>query len=326
MQQLVQRVKFQLPMNDIPFLLKEKLGVGYNVEDIVGYSFEIGYAMYGYFELPDIEDFYEEKEKKVYDGKTVTIERSGDVGYFADNAHLRGGKLVYAHIDVYIKDGNSQKTIKIDDDDFDSVANGPFEQLHQWLWKVVNRYVTMNNMFIGENHLCIQQHTTLNTSLADFREKVLKQTGYSLYYEDSQRKTFECELPVFGPCSVTVHNSNIGGKDQIGLVVVKTKRKVSEASMLKMLEYMKQTIDKEPHFDDHGYGVRPGPHEIDLRWDLPQGRVGMTWDGFSYTHGTEPHPRDYGEDCVAISLRDCAFLQAVEDKESYGYFHYEDID
>ena len=43
----------------------------------------------------------------------------------------------------------------------------------------------------------------------------------------------------------------------------------------------------------------------------------MTWDGFSNTYRT---------DCVAISLRDCAFLQAVEDNESYGYFHYEDID
>ena len=44
----------ELLTNDIPSLLKEKLGVGYNVEDIVGYSFEIGYTMYGYFELPDI--------------------------------------------------------------------------------------------------------------------------------------------------------------------------------------------------------------------------------------------------------------------------------
>ena len=43
-------------MNDIPFLLNEKLGAGYSVEDIVGFSFEIGYSMYGYFELPDIEE------------------------------------------------------------------------------------------------------------------------------------------------------------------------------------------------------------------------------------------------------------------------------
>jgi hypothetical protein len=80
---------------------------------------------------------------------------------------------------------------------------------------------------------------------------------------------------------------------------------------------MKQTIDTESYYDDHGYGVSPKPHEIDLRWDLPQGRIGMTWDGFSSPYLT---------DCVAISLRDCAFLKAVEAKESYGYFHYEDID
>jgi len=303
--------------NDMPSLLKENIGGDYNVEDIVGYSFEIGYTMYGYFKLPDIEDSYEEKEKKVYDGKTVTIERSGDVGYFAENAHLRGADLVCAHVDVYIKAGIGPKTIRIEEDDYDSVVNGPFEQLHQWLSKVVNRYVTMNNMFVGENHLCIQQHTTLNTSQAVFREEILKQTGYNLYCEDDQRKTFECLLPVFGKCSITVHDSCISGKDLIGLVVVKTKIKVSEDQMLKMLEYMKQTIDKEPYYDDHGYGVSPRPHEINLRWDLPQGRIGMTWDGFSNTYRT---------DCVAISLRDCAFLQAVEDNESYGYFHYEDID
>ena len=174
-----------------------------------------------------------------------------------------------------------------------------------------------DNMFVGENHLCIQQHTMLNTSLVAFSEEILKQTGYSLYSEDDQRKTFECELPVFGSCSVTVHDSGISGKDLIGLVIVMTKRKISEDEMMPMLEYMKQTIDTEPYYDDHGYGGSPRPHEIDLRWDLPQGRVDMNWDGFSNPCET---------DCVAISLRDCAFLQAIEEKDSYGYTHYEDID
>jgi hypothetical protein len=185
----------------------------------------------------------------------------------------------------------------------------------------------MNNMFVGEDHLCIQQHIMLNTSLVTFCEGILKQAGYSLYSEDGQRKTFDCELPVFGRCSITVHDSGISGKNLIGLVVVKTKRKVREATMLKMLEYMKQTIDKEPYFDDHGYGVSPRPHEIDLRWDLPQGRVGMSWDGFNYTYDTESNnPKGDGTDSVFITLRDRDFLQAVEDKDSYGYFHYEDID
>lgn len=317
----------ELLKNGIPSLLKEKLGVGYNVEDIVGYSFEIGYLMYGYFELPDIEDSYEEKEKKVYDGKTVTIECSGNVGYFAENAYLRGADLIDAHIDVYFKDGEEQKTIRIDEEDYDSVFNGPFEQLHLWLWKVVDRYVTMNNLFVGEDHLCIQQHISLNTSLVAFSEEILKQAGYSLSREDDQRKTFRCELPVFGSCTVTVHDSGISGKNLVGLVVVKTIWKINEAKMLKMLDYMKQTIGKEPHYDDHGYGVSPRPHEIDLRWDLPQGRIGMTWDGFNYTYGTESnHPKGDGTDFVFITLRDRDFLQAVEDKESYGYFHYEDID
>ncbi len=154
-------------------------------------------------------------------------------------------------------------------------------------------------------------------TLVAFSEEILKQAGYSLTSEDGQRKTFRCELPVFGSCTVTVHDSGISGKNLVGLVVVKTIWKISEAKMLKMLEYMKQTIDKDPHFDDHGYGVGPRPHEIDLRWDLPQGRIGMTWSGFNYPDR---------EDCVFITLRDRDFLQAVENKESYGYFHYEDID
>ena len=185
------------------------------------------------------------------------------------------------------------------------------------LLKEKHGVVTMNNMFVGEDHLCIQQHTTLNTSLVAFSEEILKQAGYSLTSEDGQRKTFRCELPVFGSCTVTVHDSGISGKNLVGQVVVKTKWKISEAKMLKMLEYMKQTIGKEPYFDDHGYGVGPRPHEIDLRWDLPQGRIGMTWSGFNYPDR---------EDCVFITLRDRDFLQAVENKESYGYFHYEDID
>ena len=188
---------------------------------------------------------------------------------------------------------------------------------NNWKQGELLKNVTMNNMFVGEKHLCIQQHTLLNTSVAAFREEILKQTGYSLYCEDDQRKTFECRLPVFGRCSITVHDSNISGKDMVGLVVVMTKRKISEGEMMPMLEYMKQTIDTEPYYDDHGYGVEPKPHEINLRWDLPQGRVGMTWNGFSSPCLT---------DCVTIFLRDRAFLQAVEDKESYGYFHYEDID
>ena len=169
----------------------------------------------------------------------------------------------------------------------------------------------MNNMFVGEDHLCIQQHTLLNTSLVTFSEEILKLPGYSLHCEDNQRKSFRCELPVFGSCTLTVHDSGISGKNLVGLVVVKTIWKISETKMLKMLEYMKQTIGTEPHFDDHGYGVSPKPHEIDLRWDLPQGRIGMCWNE---------------TDCVSITLRDRAFLQAVEAKDCYGYSHYEDID
>ena len=175
----------------------------------------------------------------------------------------------------------------------------------------------MNNMFVAEDHLCIQQHTKLNTSMVAFCDQILKQTGYSLSSEDDQRKTFDCILPVFGSCSVTVHDSGINGKNLIGLVVVMTKRKISEDEMKPMLEYMKQTIVTEPHYDDHGYDVSPKPHEIDLRWDLPQGRIGMTWRGFYNAYKT---------DCVSITLRDRAFLQAVEAKDSYGYSHYEDID
>ena len=83
------------------------------------------------------------------------------------------------------------------------------------LLKEKHGVVTMNNMFVGEDHLCIQQHTTLNTSLVAFSEEILKQAGYSLNSEDGQRKTFRCELPVFGSCTVTVHDSGISGNCSI---------------------------------------------------------------------------------------------------------------
>jgi hypothetical protein len=97
-----------------------------------------------------------------------------------------------------------------------------------------------------------------------------------------------------------------------------TERKLSEEEMLPMLEYMKKSMPVESYYEDNGYGVMPKPHEINLFWELPQGKVKMSWDGFNYTRGDEPNqPRGDGMDYVRIELWDCVVLQQTRDEAYY---------
>lgn len=147
------------------------------------------------------------------------------------------------------------------------------------------------NMFVGELHLRIGNLASLNIPQKEFHLQ-------------------RAELPVFGPCTVHAY-----GKDVIGHVHLITDRKMSEEEMLPLLEYMNQSMPMEPLYNDHGYGVLPKPHEVNLIWSLPQGEVTMDWDGFNYTRGDEPnHPLGDGLDYVRIVLTDCDYLRRSRDE------------
>ncbi len=79
---------------------------------------------------------------------------------------------------------------------------------------------------------------------------------------------------------------------------------------------MKQSMPCEPHYDDHGYGVMPKPHEIELVWEMEQGNVDMHWDGFNYNRGNEPNlPQRDGFDYVRIDLWDGTVIRRSRDEE-----------
>lgn len=150
------------------------------------------------------------------------------------------------------------------------------------------------NMFVGEQHLRIGNMVSLN----------IPKSGFHL-----QR----AELPVFGPCTIRAY-----GTKKITHVDLTTERRLSEEEMLPMLNYMKKSMPMEPYYDDHGYGIIPKPHEINLFWELPQGKVVMSWDGFNYTRGVEPNqPRGDGMDYVRLELWDCSLLGQTRDEEYY---------
>ena len=150
------------------------------------------------------------------------------------------------------------------------------------------------NMFIGEEHLRIGNIVSLNVPMKDFN-------------------IHKADLPIFGPCSVHAY-----GKEVVTHINLSTERKLSEEEMLPMLEYMKKSMPVESSYDDYGYGVMPKPHEINLFWELPQGKVKMSWDGFNYTRGDEPNqPRGDGMDYVRIELWDCVVLQQTRDEAYY---------
>lgn len=150
------------------------------------------------------------------------------------------------------------------------------------------------NMFVGEQHLRIGNFASLNTPQKEFLLQ-------------------RAELPLFGLCTVLAYGTDV--TTHVSLV---TERRLSEEEMLPILEYMKKSMPMEPCYNDHGYGVMSKPHEISYFWELPQGRIEMSWDGFNYTRGDMPNqPRGDGKDYIRIELWDCVCLQQTRDEEYY---------
>lgn len=160
--------------------------------------------------------------------------------------------------------------------------------MHLREWRTSDAF----NMFVGEKHLRIGNLSSLSVLTKDFN-------------------IHEASLPVFGPC--TVHAF---GTDVITHISLTTKRRLREEEMLPMLEYMRKSMPVKPHYDDHGYGVMPKPHEIELVWELPQGNVAMRWDGFKYDRGKGPNlPKGDGYDFITIDLWDCSSIRRSRDEE-----------
>lgn len=150
------------------------------------------------------------------------------------------------------------------------------------------------NMFVGDRHLRIGNLASLNIPKNEFLLQ-------------------RAEFPVFGPCTIHIYGTSV-----IVHVDLVTERKLSEEEMLPMLDYMKRSLSVSPYYNDHGYSVMPKPHEIDLFWEVPQGRIEMTWDGFNYTRGVEPNqPMGDGMDYVRIELYDSVCMQNTRDEEYY---------
>ncbi len=149
-------------------------------------------------------------------------------------------------------------------------------------------------MFVGEQYLRIGNLASLNIPYKEFHLQ-------------------RAELPIFGPCTVRTY-----GTDIITHVYLETERRLSEEEMLPILEYMKKSMPMEQYYNDHGYGIMPKSHEIDLFGELPQGRVEMSWDGFNNTRGDNPEqPRGDGMDYIRIELCDCVFLRQTRDGAYY---------
>ena len=168
------------------------------------------------------------------------------------------------------------------------------------------------NMFVSQEHHSVGQ-SPLNTPAEEFNDSILKTRGISLCDRSERSMTYKGELPVFGPCNIHV---DIPTEFPICHVRITTERKVCEEEMLSMLEYMRKSMPVEPHYYDHGYGVLPKPHEIELVWELPQGNVDMNWDGFKYDRGNGPNlPKGDGYDFITIDLWDCSSIRRSRDEE-----------
>ena len=123
--------KGQKHKKPMPRLLKRKLDNGINTEGIVGYLYYIGYETSDW-DLPNIDNEHYEEERKMFNGveAVVSVHSSDYIGSFAKAWSPR---LDTAYIEVYIRKGDKQETIRIEEKNDASVVCGPFEQLHQWL-------------------------------------------------------------------------------------------------------------------------------------------------------------------------------------------------
>lgn len=142
--------------NNIPLLLRQKLGENFEPEKILGYQYSIGYTTEDW-DFP-IENYYCEKEEYWAEGAKEKI-GAGNIfeelenlsrwdkeligrfapmkrGYYkyfytADNGQWPS--LCWACIEVYIAKGNSYETIRIEEKDREAVVYGAFEGLRLWL-------------------------------------------------------------------------------------------------------------------------------------------------------------------------------------------------
>ena len=166
-------------------------------------------------------------------------------------------------------------------------------------------------MFVNDGHLCVG-HVQLDRTASEFCTALLSSDGFTLSERDEYNIILQGVLPVFGECLIKVPLS----EEMQGYALVRTIKKVSEEEMLPMLDYMKRSLPIKPHYDDHGYGVKPKPNEVELIWELQQGQVCMSWDGFNYGRGRDANtPLGDGTDIVCITLRDCTLVNRVRDED-----------
>ena len=164
-------------------------------------------------------------------------------------------------------------------------------------------------MFVLWNCL-VACHSRLNTSASEFHDSMMNTYGISLCEKTEGSIKYKANLPVFGSCNICVY---VPKGFPIGHVYIVTERKLSEEEMLPMLDYMKQSMPGEPYFDDHGYhGVKPKPHEIELIWEMDQGKIDMHWNGFRYDSGNVPLGDGY--DYVRLDLWDCSSIRRFRDE------------
>jgi len=210
--------------------------------------------------------------------------------------------------------------LQVNDESFIEVMKERFGRsegtiiLREFLYKngIQYSFQEFYNMFVLWNHLIVC-HSQLDTPANEFHNAMMKHSGVSLCKKEEDMIMYKCNLPVFGPCNIYV---NIPPKLPIGHVYIVTESKISEKDMLPMLEYMKQSMPCEPHYDDHGYRVMPKPHEIELVWEMEQGNVDMHWDGFNYDRGNGNNlPQGDGLDYVKIDLWDYTVIRRSRDEE-----------
>ena len=143
---------------ETPLLLKEKCGTDFEIENIIGYQYSIGYVIEDW-DYP-IENYYCEKEgywssgthekteewnelKELedlskWDKELIGRFSSKDRGYFENFYKEDNGQwpsLCWAYIYVYLDNGNSLETIKFKEKDREAVVFGEFEVLRSWLEK-----------------------------------------------------------------------------------------------------------------------------------------------------------------------------------------------
>ena len=141
---------------DIPLLLREKIGKDLKPENIVGYQYSIGYIIEDW-DLP-IENYYCEKEEYWSDETHKNTEKKNELedledlskwdkemvgsfaskqrGYFEQFYKADNGQwplLRWACINVFMAGRNNEESIRIETKNREDVISGAFEELRLWL-------------------------------------------------------------------------------------------------------------------------------------------------------------------------------------------------